>query len=355
VALVRIEGHSTEMRMTLLRHHQRVYDPLLKRTILNIRQQQRADLGRLADLARQIALVYATAVNETLMAAGYTGTDLAAVAAHGQTLFHDPPLTIQWFDPALLAVEVDAPVVSDFRRADCAMGGQGAPLVPFADYVLFRHATKPRVLVNIGGIANLTYLPPGERMDSVMAFDTGPGNCLSDYIMRQRGPGIADGVDWEGKVAAEGKIVEELVREVMASPYFQQPPPKTTDGPSMIQIYDMARGRIGTDEVALEDELKTACTITSRLIIEAVERWLPRWPDELILSGGGTKNTAMMKMLSERITVKTTDEYGVPSVAKEAMAFALLGAATLDGVPGNLPSATGARRGVVLGSITPRP
>src|SRR5204862_6327005 len=136
----------------------------------------------------EISVTYATAVNEALAAVGLSAERLAAVAAHGQTLFHDPPNTIQWFDPALVAAEVGCAVVSDFRRADLAAGGQGAPLVPYADYVLFRHATKNRVLLNIGGIANLTYIPAGAALDQVIAFDTGPGNCVSDWICRTRGP-----------------------------------------------------------------------------------------------------------------------------------------------------------------------
>src|SRR6185295_11728082 len=123
---------------------------------------------------REISLTYAAAVNEALSASHLSATDLAAVAAHGQTLYHDPPNTIQWLDPSLIAAEVGCPVVSDFRRADLAAGGQGAPLVPFADYILFRHPTKNRVLLNIGGIANLTHIPAGATLEQVTAFDTGP-------------------------------------------------------------------------------------------------------------------------------------------------------------------------------------
>src|SRR5205814_7465255 len=130
---------------------------------------------------RDISLCYALAVNEALASASMNATQLTAVAAHGQTLFHNPPDTIQWLDPALIAAEVGCAVVSDFRRADLAAGGQGAPLVPFADYILFRHPTMHRVVINIGGIANLTFIEAGAELEDVIAFDIGPGNCISDH------------------------------------------------------------------------------------------------------------------------------------------------------------------------------
>src|SRR6516165_10321270 len=161
VALVRIDGRGLEMSARLTHHHHVAYDSNLREAIFACRNSGEVRLADLAAMGRAITLVYARAVNEALLGAKLTANDLAAVAAHGQTLFHAPPNTIQWFDPALLAAEVGCAVVSDFRRADCAAGGQGAPLVPFADYILFRHPSKNRVLLNIGGIANLTAIPAG--------------------------------------------------------------------------------------------------------------------------------------------------------------------------------------------------
>ncbi|HTW94806.1 MAG TPA: anhydro-N-acetylmuramic acid kinase, partial [Tepidisphaeraceae bacterium] len=156
-ALVRIPPDASPPR--LLGHHHRPYDPILRRAIHNLRSNAFTSLSDLAWLAREISIAYAAAVNELLLACNTSADSIAAVAAHGQTLYHAPPDTIQWLDPALLAAETGCCVISDFRRADCAAGGQGAPLVPFADYCLFRHPEKNRVLVNIGGIANITYLP----------------------------------------------------------------------------------------------------------------------------------------------------------------------------------------------------
>src|SRR5882672_4051022 len=182
VALVEVSGRGLEMSAKLLHHHARPYDPELRKRIFAIRRTGNISLAELGGLGREISVSYAAAINDALRDASLKANDLAAIAAHGQTLYHAPPDTIQWFDPALVAAEVGCAVVSDFRRADCAAGGQGAPLVPFADYVLFRHATKNRVLLNIGGVANLTWLKAGGALDDVIAFDTGPGNCVIDHV-----------------------------------------------------------------------------------------------------------------------------------------------------------------------------
>ena len=194
VALVSIAGRGLEMRIELLARHHRAFGAELRENIGRIRMGTAVSIGEIARCGRDISLIYAVAVNETLVISGISAEKIAAVAAHGQTLFHDPPDTVQWLDPALVAAEVGCAVVSDFRRADCAAGGQGAPLVPLADYLLFRDERKNRVLLNIGGIANITYLPAGGGIDGVIAFDTGPGNCLSDYLMRQSDP---DGVGFD--------------------------------------------------------------------------------------------------------------------------------------------------------------
>src|SRR5581483_3743045 len=236
IALVRITGRGIEMSAELLRFHHRPYDDELRRAIFAIRTGGSAALAELASLGRRISLAYAAAVNEALVGAHLSGADLAAVAAHGQTLYHAPPDTIQWFDPALLAAEVGCAVVSDFRRADCAAGGQGAPLVPFADYVLFRHANIPRAVVNIGGIANVTYLPAAGHIDQLLAFDTGPGNCISDFLMRYMNP-EGPGVDIEGVLASHGVADEPTVLKMLLDPFFKKPPPRSTDGPAMIDLF----------------------------------------------------------------------------------------------------------------------
>lgn len=350
VAIVRVEGRGLEMAATLVHHHHRAYSDVLKQSIFAARGGGSMSLAELARLGREISLAYATTVNEALSAAGLQADNLTTVAAHGQTLFHDPPNTIQWLDPALVAAKVGCPVVSDFRRADCAAGGQGAPLVPFADYLLFRHPTQNRALANIGGIANVTLLPAGCALNEVVAFDTGPGNCISDHLVRQFDPN-GPGFDAGGKIAQRGSIDRAMQTALEVEPYFNRNPPKSTDGPMMIELFQRAMKSAGLSP-SLENLLATAAWLTGWSILHAMRSF----EGEIILSGGGTHNRCIMAILEQSgRTIKTTDQLGVVSQAKEAIAFALLGAATLDGVPSNVPSATGAGRAAVLGSITPRP
>jgi anhydro-N-acetylmuramic acid kinase len=351
VALVRIVGRGLEITATLLGQLHRPFPDDLRDQICQARGGGVVPLAVLAGMGREISLHYAAAVNQALIAAGLVSADLAAVAAHGQTLYHHPPDTIQWLDPALVASEVGCAVVSDFRRADCAAGGQGAPLVPLADFLLFGGSDNHRVLLNLGGIANLTFLRAGGRIDQLIAFDTGPGNCISDHLMRNR----AEACDEGGCTAARGKTIEPIVQRMLRHPYFDKAPPRSTDGPAMVKIFNDA---VGCNEYPLQDLACTASAITAESIALAVRQFLSPAPDEIIVSGGGVKNRTMMRMLAQRLgntPLRITDELGIPSSAKEAMAFALLAAATLDGVAGNVPSATGARRAVVLGAITPKP
>jgi anhydro-N-acetylmuramic acid kinase len=354
VAITRIEGRGLEMSAKLVLHHHRAYEPETRRDIFEMRKTGVTTLRNLADITRRITLTYANAVNEVIAQAKLAATDLAAVAAHGQTLFHDPPLTIQIFDPSLLAGRIGCAVVSDFRRADLAAGGQGAPLVPFADYVLLRDAKKSRVLLNLGGIANISYIPAGGGLEDVIAFDTGPGNCVLDHLMRQAGGDV--GFDRDGAMSLAGTVNPAVLRGSVASAFFARRPPKSTDGPEMIDAFESAMKQEGTGELSLADKLATACAASAAAITESLSH-LPAGPDEIIASGGGTKNPRLMREIRElsKLPVKTIDEIGVPSDAKEAIAFALLAAATLDRVPSNVPSATGAQHRVVLGSITPAP
>lgn len=355
VVIGRIEGSGLKLSACVVGHHHRPYPADLAAWIVKLREDGHTTVGELAELAREISLVYAAAVNEALVGAHLSASQLTAIAAHGQTLFHAPPMTIQWLDPALLAAETGCAVISDFRRADCAAGGEGAPLVPFADYVLFRHAEKNRVLLNIGGIANLTYLPAGATMDEVIALDTGPGNCISDWLCRRfrpNGPAYDDG----GAIALKGKMIEPVVKRMLSGAFFKKPAPRSTDGPQMIEAFrDGFDSALGDHKI--ENLLATACAITVGAITSVIQQ-LPKRPDELIVSGGGTRNRAMMdgiKAAMGSCRVLVSDELGIASASKEALAFALLGAATLDGTAANVVGATGARRAVVLGQITPKP
>lgn len=356
VAIVEVEGRGLQMTAKPLSHAYEPFSAELRKQILDVRQRGDVRLADLAEIGRRVTLAHVPAFKAACAKANVSLTAVAAIAAHGQTLWHGPPNTIQYFDPSLLAFETGCAIVSDFRRADLAAGGQGAPLVPFADWILFRHPTKSRVIVNIGGIANLTYLKAGGTIDEVTAFDCGPANCISDWLCREHG--VAGGIDEDGKIAATGKTNRKLFGRVMASPFFKREAPKSTDGPEMIAIFENERMQVAPD-VSLADLLSTANTIVATAIVSAAEDSGECEEKEYIIAGGGTRNAMLMAVLKDLAlsgtSVLTTESFGIGTDQREAIAFALLGAATLDGEPSNVPSATGASRRVVLGSITPKP
>jgi anhydro-N-acetylmuramic acid kinase len=356
VAIVEIAGRGLQMSARPIVHAYEPFAPEQRKQILDVRQQGGCSFADLAEIGRQVTLAYARCFKAALAKANISADQVEAIAAHGQTLFHAPPNTIQYFDPSLLAFETGVQVVSDFRRADLAAGGQGAPLVPFADWILFRHPTKSRVILNIGGIANLTYLKAGGSIEDVIAFDTGPGNCIGDWLCREHR--IPSGFDEGGKIAATGRPNKRLFGRVMASEFFKREAPKSTDGPEMIAIFENERKQVAPG-ASIADLLSTANLIAATAIVGAAENSGDYEQKEYVLAGGGTQNTTLMAMFKDlalsETSVLTTDALGIGTDQREAIAFALLGAATLDGEPSNVPSATGASRRVVLGSITPRP
>jgi anhydro-N-acetylmuramic acid kinase len=284
------------------------------------------------------------------------------IACHGQTIHHEgEPLpylgrriasTLQIGEAAVIAERTGIPVVSDFRPRDIAAGGRGAPLVPFVDYLLFRHPRRGRVALNIGGIANVTIIPAGARPDQVVAFDTGPGNMVIDALVELRTKGKRT-FDKDGKLAARGKVDTALLRRLLAAPYYRKNPPKTA---GREQYGDAFVERLLRARRPLVDLIATATLLTASAIALGIRRFAPSPVDELIVSGGGAKNPVIMKHMAALlpgVAVATSSDFGIDIDAKEAIAFAILGYQTWRGRPSNLPSATGARRPVILGSITP--
>ena len=355
-AIVEIEGRGLSMTAKPLSHAYEAFSPELRKQILDVRQRGEVRLADLAEIGRLVTLAHVPAFKKACEAASVSASQIAAIAAHGQTLFHGPPNTIQYFDPSLLAFETGCAMVSDFRRADLAAGGQGAPLVPFADWILFRHPAIPRAILNIGGIANVTYLKPGGSMDEVIAYDTGPGNCISDWLMQTYGNAAYDA---GGALALRGSASDRILDAFLLHPYFKQKHPKSTDGPTMIAAFSEAIRSSGTDG-PLENLLKTAAVATAKTIVAALNSlpldWLEEDDFELYVTGGGVRNEAMQEAIFDHFSgLRRAEDLGIRADSREAIAFALLGAATLDGEPSNVPSATGASRRVVLGSITPKP
>jgi anhydro-N-acetylmuramic acid kinase len=360
VALVASTRQDRRRTARYLAHVERPFDPDLRHDLLDLRQRQAGDFPQLADVGRRLTLAYAHATLDLLEQTGLKPRHIDAIGAHGQTLYHDPPHTIQWLDPSLLAAMTGLTVISDFRRADCAAGGQGAPLVPLGDWVLFRGETD-RAILNLGGIANLTWLPADGGIEDVIAFDTGPGCCLIDHVLRHRGLEVESA---GGHIEAGlGSLDEGFARRVLEDhPFLERRPPKSTDGPEWIDLF--VRHRREHVRHAVEEthyELATAATITAIAVARALDH-LPGEPTELFLAGGGARNTGLVAAIEDHVNhrepprsvrLAMLDELGVPGQAREACCFALLAAATLDGEPGNVPRATGASRPVILGSVTP--
>ena len=300
-----------------------------------------------------LAELYAAAVRETCSGAGIALESLAAVGCHGQTVYHEGfgvgANTLQLGEPAVIAERLGVTVVSNFRARDVAAGGSGAPLVPYVDQLLFASADSVRVALNIGGIANITVLAPGRP---VIAFDTGPGNMVIDQLMEVYSKG-RERFDRGGAIGASGRVDEGLLSEWMRDPYFSMTPPKTAGreqyGGAFVKLA-LATG------ISLEDLIATATAFTAASIAEAI-RTQAEGVRTVIAAGGGVHNAFLMGRLAAElgntVTLETTVAYGIDPDAKEAIAFAILAHETLQGRPGNLPSATGARRAVVLGSVTP--
>ena len=363
VALVRLTGEGANFKYELLRHQHTPYPKAVRDAVLSAMNAQRTSVAELSRLHFLLGELYATAVERAQKAAGKIALDL--IGCHGQTIYHQAEpaaylgqkvsCTWQTGEGAVIAARLNVPVVSDFRPADIAAGGKGAPLVPFLDYALFRDDRIGRIVQNLGGIGNLTAIPAGARPEQVPAFDTGPGNMVIDQLVQMR---LRRSYDRNGAVAAKGSILKVVLEQSLELPFFRKQPPKTAGreefGREFVEEFLRRCGKAATP-----DMIATATALTAESIARAISRFvLPRGRfSEYIVSGGGTRNKTLMKMLGERLSpwglqIKTSDDFGLPSQAKEAVAFAVLAYETWHRRPGNIPSATGARRAVVLGKVS---
>jgi anhydro-N-acetylmuramic acid kinase len=363
VALVKITGLGFNLRLKLLGHTHTAYPTQVRAAILAAMNAQKISVAELSRLNFLLGELYAEAIRKAREAAGITKLDL--VGCHGQTIYHqgEParylgrsnPTTWQTGEGSVIAARLGVPVVSDFRPADMAVGGKGAPLVPFLDYTLFRHARRGRIVQNIGGIANLSAIPADARPEAVMAFDTGPGNMLIDQLVQKL---FGKAYDRNGAIAARGQVLELVIEQMLRAPYFQQKPPKTAGREEYGRQYAQAFLKT-CGKAAKPDVIATATALTACSIAQAVRKFVvPRGKfHDYIVSGGGTQNKTLMRMLTSEMTtlglkLAHTDNFGIPSQAKEAVAFAVLAYQTWHRQPGNIPSATGAKCAVVLGKVS---
>jgi anhydro-N-acetylmuramic acid kinase len=367
VALARIGGRS-RVAFELLGHAEYSYPKKVRAAVLAAMNASRASVADLARLNFLLGELYADAVLATQRR---LRVKAGLVGCHGQTLYHqgeaqlflERSVTATWQtgEAAIIAARVGVPVVSDFRPADMAAGGKGAPLVPFLDYMLFRDARVWRIVQNIGGIANLTAIPAGAAASDVIAFDTGPGNMVIDAVTDKL---FGRPFDRGGKIATSGTVIEEVIPGILQRDFFRKSPPKTAGreefGREFVREFLKACGHCRKQDV-----VATATALTAKSIADAVRRFVMKDSTsppsqafrEMILSGGGSKNSSLVKMLTRGLAplglrLRFSDEFGLPSAAKEAAAFAILAYETWHRRPSNVPSATGAKRAAVLGKIS---
>lgn len=375
-ALVRITGPAAGPNARLLAFSVLPYPRAIRQRLMRVAAGQPATAGEISELNFVVGELFAEAALEVCRQGRTSPKHLAGIGSHGQTIFHkggsglprhkwnraklggntsSQPSTLQIGEPAVLAAKTGAVVVSNFRTADMAAGGQGAPLVPLADYLLLHDVQLGTVALNIGGIANFTVIPARAHSEAVTGFDTGPGNLVMDALIYHLTRGRRT-FDRGGRLASRGKVLQTVLDNILRLPYFRQKPPKSAGreqfGAEFVQRYFLKwRGARPADLLCTANEL------TARTISGALERFvLPATKiDRLIVSGGGAHNRFLMTRLSALlpgISVHVSDEFGLPVDAKEAMAFALLADRTMHGLPGNLPSVTGARQAVILGTVT---
>jgi anhydro-N-acetylmuramic acid kinase len=373
VALVRVPGRRSApgkpaAAFDLLGHAEYPYPKAVRAAVLAAMNAPRASVADLARLNFLLGELYADAILTTQR---NFGVKVQLAGCHGQTLYHqgEPRLflgrkivtTWQTGEGAVIAARVGVPVISDFRPADMAAGGKGAPLVPFLDYVLFRDKRIGRIVQNIGGIANLTAIPAGASARDVFAFDTGPGNMVIDAVTEQL---FHRPFDRNGKIAASGDSFDKVIHEILRGTFFRRKPPKTAGREEFGErfVRDFLRRCQGNRK---QDIVATATALTARSITDAVRlHVLARKQNaggarfqELIVSGGGARNFTLLKMLTTKLStmglrLRLSDEFGLPAAAKEAVAFALLAYQTWHRKPSNIASATGAKRDAILGKIS---
>jgi anhydro-N-acetylmuramic acid kinase len=357
-ALVRMAGSGPGTRVKLVDFRTFPYEPEIRKVLLDPAWTVRD----LCLLDFRLGERMASAALEMKKTAGREGLAVDFVASHGHTMAHEPPFkegqphgTLQLGQAAVIAERTGLTVVSDFRPRDMAAGGQGAPLVPYADWLLFHQPHATRACLNIGGIANVTIVPP--ELEEVTAFDTGPGNMIIDAAVRLLTRG-AQHMDRDGEAAARGAVVPDLLDRLLDHPFFDLPPPRSAGreqfGPEVFLTPRLS----GSGTASFDDLLATVTMAVARSIAGALERFVPpdQAPEALIVSGGGAFNKTLMRFIEEALPgmkVCPSEEFGIPSDAREAIAFALIGNETLCGRPANVPAATGAKRPVILGKITP--
>jgi anhydro-N-acetylmuramic acid kinase len=370
VALARISGAPPRLSAKLLGHTSISFPPAIRKEILRVAEQQAITAGELSQLNFRLGELFADAATEACRRFHISPRRVSLIGSHGQTIFHQgrpvpfygrpTASTLQIGEPSVIAAHTGITTIGDFRPADVALGGQGAPLVPYADYLLYGHPKFGRVSLNLGGIANITVLPPNAKPSQVLAFDTGPGNMLIDALVHHFSHGRRR-FDENARLALIGRSLPALLDELMRDPYLKLAPPKSTGREYYGRAYVQKLLAIGRRHRAKPADLIRAATIFTALsVVDALYRFvLPKTKiHQLIVSGGGAHNPLILAQLAAAvpsIEVFPSSGLGIPVDAKEAFAFALLAYESFHQRPANLPSATGARGPAILGKIAYAP
>jgi anhydro-N-acetylmuramic acid kinase len=370
VALARVSGAPPNLNAKLLGHTSVNFPAALRKEILRVAEQHPITAGALSQLNFRLGEHFAGAAVAACRQFRVPPSKIALIGSHGQTIFHQgKPVnflgrptasTLQIGEPATIASHTGITTVGDFRPADVALGGQGAPLVPYADYLLYGHKTFGRVSLNLGGIANITVLPRAAKPQQVFAFDTGPANMLIDALVSHF-TGGRQRFDKNARLASQGRSLPALLDDLLRDPYLKLAPPKSTGREYYGHAYLKKLFTLGRRHRAKPNDLIRAATIFTALsVVDAMNRFvMPKTKiHQLIVSGGGAHNPLILAQLSAAlpgIEVLPSSRLGIPEDAKEAFAFALLAYETVHQRPANLPSATGARGPAILGKISYAP
>jgi anhydro-N-acetylmuramic acid kinase len=370
VALAKISGAPPRLNAKLLNHTSISFPPSLRKEILRVAEQQTVNAGQLSQLNFRLGEAFAEAVLTACKRFRIATKKISLIGSHGQTIFHQgKPVqylgrptasTLQIGEPSIIAARAGITTIADFRPADIALGGQGAPLVPYADYLLYRHPKLGRVSLNLGGIANITVLPAAAKPSQIFAFDTGPANMLIDALVSHYTDG-RQRYDKDAAIAQTGRAIPALLDELMKDPYLRIAPPKSTGreyyGREYLKtLLSLARRH----KAKPADTIRAATIFTALSVVDALHRFvLPTYKiQQVIVSGGGARNPLMLAQIAAalpQIDIVPTAELGVSTDAKEAFAFALMAYQTFHQRPANLPSATGAHGPAILGKISYAP
>jgi anhydro-N-acetylmuramic acid kinase len=367
VALARIDGAPPSLAAKFEAHHHVSFSAPVRKAILRLANGAATATAELSQLNFLLGEEFARAAIAACKRWRVPLSKIDLIGSHGQTIFHQAlaskfvggrrvASTLQIGEPSVIAERTGVPTIADFRPADLAAGGQGAPLVPFVDYLLYRDAVRGRVALNIGGIANITFIPAAARPDEVLAFDTGPGNMIVDALVEAMTRGSRR-FDRDARIALAGHTIPALLKRMMREPYLRKRPPKTAGREQFGRDYaEKLLAWAKKQRAKPADLVRTATVFTSLSISDALKSFVLRRAriDELIVAGGGAKNPLMLAQLAAAlpgVEIIPASQLGVPAEAKEAFAFAVLAYEAYHGRPNNLPSATGAKKPAVMGKL----